>query len=119
LLEQGRAIAERYTITIQPSGPHGYSGSAVEFPTVFTHGRSPEECFRKTREALMVGVAVMLEMGDTPPLPAAENSRDQQVNIRLTSHEKLLIESLAKRRGYRGISDFMRTAALSQTRRIA
>lgn len=67
----------------------------------------------------MVGVAVMLEAGQTPPLAACEEQRTQQINIRLTAEERLLIESAAKRRGYRGISDFVRTAALAQTRKVA
>jgi predicted RNase H-like HicB family nuclease len=89
----------------------------VEFPTVFTHARTAEACVRKTRKAMMVGVAVMLEAGQAPPLAASEEQRNHQINIRLTAEEKLFIESAARRRGFRGISDFVRSAALAQTRR--
>ena len=67
----------------------------------------------------MVGVAVMLEAGDAPPLPMTDESRDQQVNIRLTAREKLRIEGAAQRSGFRGVSDFIRAAALEHVRRSA
>ena len=91
----------------------------MEYPNVFVHAKTSDACIRKTREALMVGVAVMLEAGDAPPLAASEEQRTHQVNIRLTAQERLLIDSAARRRGFRGISDFVRTAALAQTRKIA
>jgi predicted RNase H-like HicB family nuclease len=119
LLQRGRELASQYSILFRPSEQHGFSATCLEFPTVFVHGKTVAQCDKKAREALAIGVAVMLEQGDTPPLPASDERRDQQVNIRLTSEEKLLLEDSARRRGYRGLSDFMRAAAMSQTRRSA
>jgi hypothetical protein len=42
---------------------------------------------RATREALTVTVATLLESGQTPPPPASENKRTEQVNVRLTLEE--------------------------------
>jgi uncharacterized protein (DUF1778 family) len=54
----------------------------------------------------------MLEAGAVPPLPASEDRRDEQVNVRLSKLEKLTFEQAARSRGFRGISEFMRTAAM-------
>lgn len=118
-MEEAHAIADQYTIVLEPNARLGYRGTALEFPTVFVSGKTPNECIKKMRDALMVGVAVMLEAGESPPLPASDERRDQQINIRLTAEERALLESAAKRRGFRGVSDFVRSAALTQTRRSA
>jgi hypothetical protein len=60
--------------------------------------------------------SVLLEQGQNPPAPASEGTRTQQVNVRLTSEGKLLLESTAKRKGFKGLSDFIRTAALESAR---
>ena len=118
-LIRARKIASEYSVLLRPSEQHGFSATCLEFPTVFVHGKTVAQCEKKVREALAVGIAVMLEVGEAPPLPASEKQRNQQVNIRLTSEEKLMLEETARRRGYRGLSDFMRAAAMSQTRRSA
>jgi predicted RNase H-like HicB family nuclease len=117
LLARAKAIADQYTIALEPNPRVGFMGTALEFPTVFISAKGADQCVEKLREALMVAVAVMLEAGEAPPMPATEERRDQQINIRLTSEEKALLENLAKRRGFRGISDLVRTAALSETRK--
>ena len=119
LYAKAKNIAAEYSIVLQPHAELGFMGSSVEIPTVFTHGKTEQECARLTREALALAVAVMLEEGEAPPAAATEHRRDQQLNIRLTSEERMVLESAAKRRGFRGISDFVRTAALEQTRRSA
>jgi len=61
-------------------------------------------------------VAVMLEQGQRPPSPARAGTRAMQVNVRLTAEEKALLESTAKRKGYSGLSDFIRAAAIESAK---
>jgi hypothetical protein len=63
---------------------------------------------------LLVGVASMLEAGLTPPVPARQNVRSEQVNLRLTPEEKAVLESRSRTKGFRGIADYVRAAALSE-----
>ncbi len=56
-------------------------------PLVMSDGKTPDACVRATREALTVTVATLLESGQTPPPPASENKRTEQVNVRLTLEE--------------------------------
>jgi len=81
-------------------------------PTVFADGQTPDACVRAVREALTVAVATMLENGKRPPTSA--NRRSVQVNIRLTPDEKLALEEAASRMGFKGLSDFIRHAALNR-----
>lgn len=113
LFERAAASAGQYRVILEREGD-GFLARPVEFPTIFARGASPNECERKVREALTVAIATMLEMGETPPLPASE--RRAQVNIRLADDEKLLLEESARRAGFRGLSDFVRFAALSMAR---
>ena len=85
-------------------------------PQVMNDGKTPDECVEKTRDILTTAVAYMLEQGQVPPAPAAENRRTEQLNIRLTPEEKLLLEDAARRKGFRGLSDFVRNASLSSIR---
>jgi hypothetical protein len=57
--------------------------------------------------------AWMLEKGQTPPAPAREGHRSMQVNVRLTPEEKAVLESKAKAKGFRGLSDFIRASVLT------
>lgn len=56
----------------------------------------------------------MLEDGEQPPAPASDEKRTAQLNVRLTKGEKFRIEQAARQAGVRGISDFVRYAALYQ-----
>jgi uncharacterized protein (DUF1778 family) len=58
----------------------------------------------------------MLEDGQVPPAPASEQKRTEQVNVRLTTEERLLLEEAAHNKGFRGISDFVRTTSLAQAK---
>jgi len=95
----------------------GYIGHPVELPNVFDDGSTPDECVRKVREAAISAVAYLLESGQTPPAPASENKRTEQINVRLTAREKMSIEAAARRDGYQGVSDFVRSAALANSSR--
>ena len=81
-------------------------------PYAMSDGDTIEKCVANTFDATASGIAVMLEAGQTPPAPAHEGKRDQQVNIRLTAEEKLRLEGLASRDGFRSLSDYVRSAAL-------
>lgn len=76
---------------------------------------TPEEALE---ESLLQSALVIVEMrqdGIPPPEPLAGLPRDQQVNIRLTAEERLTLESLANREGFRSVSDYVRSAALGRT----
>ena len=110
VLKRARAIARKYRIILKPDPDLGWIGNSVEMPNVYADGRTPDACVRQTVEALTTAVATMLELGQAPP---EASERKTQVNIRLTAEEKLLIASRAVQRGFRGISDYVRAAALN------
>ncbi len=112
ILKRAREIAEPYQVIVQFEDGEWY-GRGLELPDAHEDGATPEECIRKTRDMFVSVVAFMLEEGQVPPAPASEGIRDQQVNIRLTTEEKLRLEETSKRAGFRGISDFIRARALS------
>jgi predicted RNase H-like HicB family nuclease len=112
ILRRAREIAVRYQIIIQEEDDACY-GRGLEMPGVMNDGKTPAECLKATREALVVAVAYLLETGKAPPPPASENRRSEQINIRLTAEERVVLEEAARRKGFRGISDFVRSASLS------
>jgi predicted RNase H-like HicB family nuclease len=115
ILRRARELADAYQIILQFEDGL-YYGRGLEMPTVMSHGRTPDQCVRATRDTLTTAVAYMLEEGQTPPAPAAENKRTEQVNVRLTPEEKLLLEEAARSKGYRGVSDFVRSASLASAK---
>jgi len=114
-MQRARTIVADYRIILDPDQRLGYIGSAVEMPTVFADGRTPDACVQMTRDALALAVATMLEMGKRPP--TSPSQRTQQVNIRLTADEKTALEESALRMGFRGLSDFIRAAAIDRAAR--
>jgi predicted RNase H-like HicB family nuclease len=112
ILERARKIAAGYQIIIRPEDGE-YVGRGLELPGVMNDGKTPDECVEKTRESMVTMVAFMLERGEAPPPPAAEGGRKVQVNVRMSVEEKLVIESLARQRGFGGISDYIRASALA------
>jgi predicted RNase H-like HicB family nuclease len=112
ILRNAREIASHYRMMIWSENRKFY-GRGIELPMVMSGGKTADECIQNTREALEVAVAYMLEEGENPPAPASEEARSEQVNIRLTVSEKTLLEETARRKGFRGLSDFIRNAALS------
>jgi predicted RNase H-like HicB family nuclease len=113
LLKEAAAMAQRYRIVLERD-EGAYLARAVEVPTVFASAGTPNECEAKIREMLTIAVATMMEMGDSPPLPASK--RRVQVNIRLSGDEKMILEESAQQAGFRGVSEFVRFAALSFVR---
>jgi predicted RNase H-like HicB family nuclease len=112
VLERARRIAEQYRIIIRHEDGE-YFGQALELPGAMNDGKTPAECLENTVEIVTTTIAAMLELGEIPPLPASDERRDEQVNVRLTKLEKLTFEEAARSRGFRGLSEFMRAATLS------
>ena len=115
ILRRARKIAEQYQIVIHREDDL-YYGKALEFPGAMNHGSTPAECVENTIDIVMTGVAYLLEEGHTPPHPAIDERRDEQVNVRLSKLEKLTLEEAAKSRGFRGISDFIRATSLASVK---
>jgi predicted RNase H-like HicB family nuclease len=111
-LDEARRIAERYRIIIRQEDDE-YYGQALELPTAMNDGKTPAECVANTIDILVTTIATMLERGQVPPMPASDERRDEQVNVRLSKLEKFAFEEAARSRGFRGISDLMRIATLS------
>lgn len=84
----------------------------VQEDDVFGDGATADECVASTRAALVAAVGYMLEVGKSPPPPAQQGLRTQQVNVRLTPEEKALLESRARSRGFSGLSDFVRAIVM-------
>ena len=112
VLRRASALAAQYRLMLEPHEEVGYIGTALEMPGVMADGGTPNRCVAQLREALVLAVAVMLEKGESPPTPATGRQRNQQINIRLTAEEKRMLEEAAESRQFRGISDFVRAAAL-------
>lgn len=116
ILKRAEAIVHTYRIILESDEEGGWIGSTIELPNVFGGGNTPDECVRDTHEALIGAVAHMLELGQRPPESSA---RTVQVNIRLTPEEKLVLRSAARRNGFKGLSDYVRSAALERTGQTA
>ena len=115
ILRKARHIADAYQIILHFENGE-YYGRGLEMPQVMNDGKTPDECVANTREILTTAVAYLLETGEVPPSPASENKRSEQVNIRVTAEEKLLLEEAARNKGFRGVSDFVRNASLGSIR---
>jgi predicted RNase H-like HicB family nuclease len=109
-------VAERYGFLVQPNEEVGFLARGLEMPNVFADGATAEDCVRSIREALTVATATMIEQGESPPSPADESVRREQINVRVTPEEKLRLEEAARSKGFRGISDFVRSTSLSSIR---
>jgi predicted RNase H-like HicB family nuclease len=112
LLKRARVIANDYHIILHFEDGV-YYGRALEMPDVMNDGRTPDECVENTRDILTTVIAFHMEKGESVPSPASENKRTEQINVRLTPEEKLLLEETARSKGFRGISDFVRSASLA------
>ena len=116
VLTQARDLAEQYQVIVSHEDGEWY-GRGLELPHVFGNGKTPGECLDSTREALVGAVAFLLEQEQRPPTPARDGSRTNQVNVRLTAEEKVMLEATARRKGFNGLSDFIRTVALESSAR--
>jgi predicted RNase H-like HicB family nuclease len=113
IMDAARQIANSYDIVLRFEDGQWY-GHALEYPEAMGDGKTEAACVRATRQALTAAVATMLEDGQTPPASAREGIRSAQVNVRLTPEEKAMLESKASSKGFRGLSDFIRTTVLME-----
>jgi predicted RNase H-like HicB family nuclease len=114
IARQAAKLAARYQVVLETEEGHWY-GRGVELPDVFADGTTPDACVAATQKAMSAAVAFLLEEGQTPPVAASTGRRTQQVNVRLTAEEKARIETSARRKGFRGLSDYLRAAALDES----
>lgn len=112
VLERARKIAGSYTFVIERDPTLGYVGWTREMPGVLADGPSVESCARAAVFAVETAVAAMIEQGETPPVSSAREKRTEQVNLRLTRSEKVLLSQESTRRGFRGLADFVRALVL-------
>jgi predicted RNase H-like HicB family nuclease len=110
---EAERLVRQYQVVLHCEDDHWY-GRGLEFLQVFADGDTADECVAETRKAMQGVVAFLIESGRSPPAPAREGARHQQVNVRLTAEERLLFESAARRKGFAGLSDFFRSAATKE-----
>jgi len=115
LLRKARSIADTYQIILHEEDGE-YYGRAVELPSVMNDGATPDKCVQATREILTTAIAYMLETGQVPPPASSDRKRTEQINVRVTAEEKLILEEAARSRGFRGLSDFVRSLSLQSLR---
>jgi predicted RNase H-like HicB family nuclease len=114
--DQAADIARQYHIMLEPHERLGWMGTAVEIPTVFSSGKTPDKCVEATQKALTVAVASMLEANVDPPEPLTTGRREEQMNVRLQPREKLILQQAAARQGFRSVSEYVRVVALRDAR---
>lgn len=117
IMKKAKEIAREYQIVVRFVDGE-YYGEGLELPGAMGDGKTPGQCVKNTREALAISVACMLEDGLIPPLPLAEQTRDEQVNIRLTLREKRALEMAARNKGFRGLSDYVRASAIQAAQKV-
>jgi predicted RNase H-like HicB family nuclease len=115
VMAKAKGIAQEYQVILACEDGHWY-GRGLELPSIHGDGRTVGQCVENTREAFCGWVAYLIEEGQRPPTPAREGTRTMQVNVRLTAEEKALLEVTAKRKGFSGLSDYVRAAAMEVAR---
>lgn len=108
-------MAQQYSFRVEHDPKESYFYAfGIEAKGAMGGGPTIESCLQDIRQSIALWIASHLEDGDAVPPPASDNIRSAQVNIRLTEFEKQRIEDAARVAGFRGVSDFIRTAALNQ-----
>src|SRR5438105_207128 len=96
ILRRAKEISSQYGFVIRPEPEVGYFARGMELPNVMADGRTIEQCIAQIRQALLATTAYLLETGQAPPPPAEESRRREQINIRVTAEEKVLLEEAAR-----------------------
>ncbi|MDD5327277.1 MAG: type II toxin-antitoxin system HicB family antitoxin [Phycisphaerae bacterium] len=112
ILAKAQKVTEKYEIIMSFEDGEWY-GRGLEMPNVFGDGKTPDECIQNTKEGLISVVAHLLEQGEVVPSPACEGNRTEQVNVRLTKEEKIILNASAKSQGFHGLADFLRAKAFA------
>jgi predicted RNase H-like HicB family nuclease len=113
ILRKAKEIVANYEIVIAFEDGEWY-GHGLELPGAHGDGKTSQAAVADTREAMIGLVAYMLEVGERPPEPAREGHRSVQINIRVTPEEKAVLESRSRSKGFRGLSDFIRSSVLAE-----
>ena len=111
-LDVAKKLVDKYEILLAEHDGEWY-GRGLEMPGVFADGKTPDECIKNTREALLAAATHLLERGEPVPTPATTGKRTEQVNVRLTAEEKAILGATARSHGFRGTGDFIRSRALA------
>lgn len=115
VLAKAKRAAAQYQVIVSFEDGQWF-GRGLELPNVCGDGKTVSRCVENTREALTGAVAYLLEAGQKPPAPARVGMRTTQVNVRLTAEEKLLLEAASRRKGFSGLSDFIRAVAIESVK---
>jgi predicted RNase H-like HicB family nuclease len=110
---EAETLARAYQVILSSEDGEWF-GRGLELPNVFGGGATPEQCIKDTRRAMTALLSYMIEKGQRPPSPARSGVRSEQVNVRLSAHEKVRLEHLAKSKGFKGIADLLRASALDR-----
>jgi predicted RNase H-like HicB family nuclease len=98
-LDAARAIVARYQKRIEPSGDGIFVGFSRDFPGVVVDADTEADCLRLLIGALNDTVALTLHRGQQPPTPLIDaNMATEQVNVRVSAREKLLLAEEAQSR---------------------
>jgi predicted RNase H-like HicB family nuclease len=114
IIKDARKIAADYQVVVHLEDGKWY-GRGLELPHVIATGKTAERCIADTQQAMCAAVALILEQGLRPPAPGRQGMRSEQIEVRLTAMEKAVLETAARSRGYRDLTDFVREAALAAT----
>ncbi len=114
IVKDARKIAAEYQVVLHLEDGKWY-GRGLELPHVIANGKTAEGCIADMRQAMCAAVALILEQGLRPPVPGRQGMRSEQIEVRLTAMEKAVLETAARSRGYRDLTDFVREAALEAT----
>jgi len=113
VLAEAERLAGEYQIAVRFDGAEeAWVGRCVELPLCIGVGRNPTACVRQTRDIVITAAATMIEESQKMPEPASSEHRTEQINLRLTAAEKYRLEDSARRGGFRGVSDYVRSAVL-------
>lgn len=113
VLAEAERLAGEYQIAVRFDRAEGtWVGRCVELPLCIGVGRNPTACVRQTRDIVITAAATMIEESQNMPEPASSEHRTEQINLRLTAAEKYRLEDSARRGGFRGVSDYVRSAVL-------
>lgn len=116
IVRRAKEIAAGYEVVIRFDREDGeYYGRGLELPNALGDGETPALCLDATMESMVAVVAFMLERGELPPPPASDQTKLVQLNVRISTREKLMFEEAARQNG-QGLSEFIRSAAVERAK---
>ncbi len=116
VIDRARRMAAKYRLVLEPDASGGFKAHAIEMPRASGAGRTADKCVDNTRAAIVSAVVKMLVKGDAPPLPAGETRRVEQINIRVSPEDRILLEEAARQQGCRSVADYVRRVSIRTIR---